>query len=285
MKMTVYIDLLILINILTNYIFSRLTALFTSSDTTTAKLILSSLIGSLFSLLILFDIPEILSFMIRVSGILVCIYISFGYKNRFVFVKHSFTLLSIYMLFTGFLLVVFENSDRVYVNSCSFYISINPVCFVVAITAFYLVITAGEFLLCRHDRNYIYTVIVETCYGSFTAMAFYDTGFKVKDILCNNDVLMCSFDYLKKQPVYEIVQQISDFYQSGNYSDKSVLPLFYSDMSGPGMLAAFKPVKVTVKNNTETKELKNVIIAVSKMPFSNQYEMIFGTDIHKRLGD
>ncbi len=285
MKMTVYIDLLILINILTNYIFSRLTAVLTSSDTTTGRLILSSVTGSFFSLIILFDMPEILSFAIRVFGVLVCVFISFGYKSRFMFAKYSFTMLSIYMLFTGFLLVFFENSDRVYVNSCSFYISINPVYFVAAISVFYLLITAGEFLFCRHDKNFIYTVTVKTASGSFTATAFYDTGFKVKDIICNNDVLMCSLDYLKKQPVYKIAQQISDFYQNGNYSDTSLLPLFYSDMSGPGMLAAFKPVKVTVKSNAGTKELSNAIIAVSKMPFSHQYEMIFGTDIYKRLGD
>ncbi len=285
MKMTVYIDLLILINILINYIFSRLTALLTSSDTTTGKLILSSVIGSFFSLIILFDISEIFSFVVRVFCILVCVFISFGYKNRFLFARRSFTMLSIYMLFTGFLLVVFESSDRIYVNSCSFYISINPVFFVAAILVFYLLLTAGEFLFCRNDKNFIYTVTVETTHGSFTATAFYDTGFKVKDIICNNDVLMCSLDYLKKQPAYEITQQIIDFYQNGNYSDTSLLPLFYSDMSGAGMLAAFRPVKVTVKSNAGTKELTNAIIAVSKMPFSHQYEIIFGTDIYKRLGD
>ena len=49
------------------------------------------------------------------------------------------------------------------------------------------------------------------------------------------------------------------------------------------MLAAIKTNKVIIKKNK--KEVKNILLAISKKEFSNERQIIFGKDFYDRFGD
>lgn len=285
MKITIYIDVLILINTIINYIFIRLVAVATGAEVTVKKVLASSVIGSLFSIVIILDMTVLQALFLRIIMIVFCSFVSFGYENIYVFVKRNVMLVAVYMLFTGFLMAVFRETATVYTNNFSFYIGINPVYFVAAIFIFYVILSLSEFIFFREPQQYIYPVTVITKYGDFSATAFYDTGFKLKDLLCGNAVMMCSLEYLKTQQLVHITDIISGFYDTGICEDGSILPLFYSDISGSGTVAAIKTEKVIIKKNNGEKELKNIILAVNQKKFAYQHELLFGKDIYNRLGE
>ena len=111
MKMTVYIDLLILVNFVANYFLIKLASVISSSGTNNIRIITASFLGSLFSLVILLEIPFPLSIMIKIFTVVLSSVVTFGFKNKFLFVKRTAVLLVVYMLFTGFLYMLFENSS------------------------------------------------------------------------------------------------------------------------------------------------------------------------------
>ena len=281
--MIVYIDLLIVLNLLINYIFIKITALITSSVYTTLRILLSAFAGALCSIIILFDITLALSFVFKIASVILCCYIAFGAESFYRFIKNILVMSGIYMLFTGFLTIISEYSTRLYINNFSFYISINPVLFVVSIFCFYTLIKAADFFYFRDRKQYLYNIEIETDYDSFTGIAFYDTGFKVRDIVCNNDVIMCCLDFLKCAGALKTVEIIENFYKC-NVSTE-ILPVFYSDVSGGGMMAGIKLNRVCIKRNDKLIELKNIVLAVSKNKFSQSEEIIFGKDIYDRLGN
>lgn len=283
MKMTVYIDLLILVNILVNYFLIKLTAVFSNSNINSKRIIISSFIGSLFSLIIIFDMPVIVSVLLKVFSVVFCSFISFGFTSKFIFVKRTMILLSVYMMFTGILQMLSEKTSYIYINNCSFYISINPIIFVAVVVVFYMIFTFAEIVFCQHPQNFIYDIVINTEFGNISATGFYDTGFNVKDIMHHRPVIMCSMDYLGTTGLYDIYSKTERFY-SGDI-DKEIIPLFYSDITGGGMLPAFKTNSVIIKKNKNANEVKNVLVAVSKKDFSNERQIIFGKDFYDRFGD
>ncbi len=281
MKMTVYIDLLILVNFLVNYFLIKLAAVLSGCGVNTVRILISAFVGSLFSVIILFDIPVLLSIWVKIISVICCSVISFGFEKKYLFVKRTVILLSVYMLFCGLLQMLFENSSYIYINNCSFYLSINPVWFVTAVVIFYIIFSFAEMVLFQHPKNCIYDMEVFAEFGSFSAISFYDTGFRVKDIMCFNPVMMCSVDFLRKAGFDDISDKIERFYNGE--TERGIIPLFYSDITGGGMLAAIKTNKVIIKKNK--KEIKNVLLAVSKKEFSNERQIIFGKDFYDRFGD
>ncbi|MBE6865351.1 MAG: hypothetical protein E7492_00120 [Ruminococcaceae bacterium] len=283
MKMTVYIDLLILVNILVNYFLIKLTAVLSNSNINSKRIIISSFIGSLFSLIIIFDMPVIVSVLLKVFSVVFCSFISFGFISKFIFVKRTIILLSVYMMFTGILQMLSEKTSYIYINNCSFYISINPIIFVAVVVVFYMVFTFAEIVFCQHPQNFVYNIVINTEFGNIPATGFYDTGFKIKDIMHQRPVIMCSMDYLGTTGLYDIYSKTERFYNGD--IDKEIIPLFYSDITGGGMLPAFKTNSVIIKKNKNANEVKNVLVAVSKKDFSNERQIIFGKDFYDRFGD
>lgn len=285
MKMTVYIDMLIILNFLVNYIFIKITALLTFTEYKITRIIFASFIGAICSIMIIYDISVCLSLVLKFLSIILCCYIAFGYRGIYRFLKNIIVMFCTYMLFTGFLVVISEYSTQFFIKNFSFYVSINPLLFVIGISVFYILISVIEYLFFRQAPEYLYNIVVETDYESFTATAFYDTGFKLRDVLCNNGVIMCCLDFLMKVGAFNTAAAVSDFYDKGNSVNSSILPLFYSDVSGGGMLAGIKLNRVYVTKNNKNIELKNIVLAVSKNNFSQSEEIIFGKDIYDRLGN
>ena len=283
MKMTVYVDLLILVNFLANYIFLKMTAVFSHTGTNTLRLVTASFTVSIFSLILIFDIPLPLALILKAVSLVLCSVISFGYQNIYIFVKRTVILIVICACFTGVLFLLAEKTSVIYINNCSFYLCLNPLIFISYVVLFYILFTVLEFIFCRQAAEYFYNITLFTEYGEFSSNAYYDTGFKVRDIVSYNPVLMCNLDLLEKEGVIA-VRDICSFY-NGTYSGKNIVPVFYSDVSGEGMMAGIRVKKRIICSNKCSAEVKNVILAVSKRNFSQEQLIIFGKDMYSKIGD
>ena len=85
--------------------------------------------------------------------------------------------------------------------------------------------------------------------------------------------------YIEETGLTDLYNIINNFYKGEVKA--GITPLFYSDLTGSGMLAAVKTDIVMVNN----KDVKNVLLAVSKKEFSKEQDIIFGKDFYDRFGD
>ncbi|MDE6678273.1 MAG: sigma-E processing peptidase SpoIIGA, partial [Ruminococcus sp.] len=80
---TIYIDVLIVLNIYVNYFLLRITARLTHSPLTVGKCIISAVYGSLYSLLILApQINTFLNVVIKFFAVVTIVMIAFGFQGK-----------------------------------------------------------------------------------------------------------------------------------------------------------------------------------------------------------
>lgn len=283
MKLTVYIDILIVVNIIINYILIRLACIVSGSVADFKRKIISSVTGAFFSMAIFFELSDLSSVLLKIISVLLCGSISFGYGNRRFFLKNLFSLIAVNVIFSGFVMLLADKSTFVYFNNYMYYFNINPVMLVLCIFALYIIISAGE-LLFSTPKEQVYDFVIEMNGQEYNLTGFYDTGFGIKDIINDRAVIMCSFDTIKDMASPHMLKEIYSFFTKGEYQSCDIFPLFYGDISGKGMLPAIKAEKVYIEKNGKRTEIKNTAIAVCRQNLSDEYQIIFGKQIMKRTG-
>ena len=279
MKLTIYLDILFVTNFIINYFILKTTSLGCCFNASTLRMVLSSVFGALFSIIILFDLPVIVSMLLKVLSVLVCVAVAFGIR-----LKAFVYLVATTFLFTGFIAAIFQNSNVVFVKNMQIYLNINPMLLVIAIIVVYATASLSEFIFETSKKEYIYTVEINYCGKAVKGVAFYDTGFKVKDIVTFKTVMLCSFDFISDILDRQIKEDISIFYNTGTYKEKGITPVFYSDLNGNGMLPGIRPNKVILSATRYTKTLDNVLLAVSSNKISEDCDVIFGKNINNMVG-
>lgn len=276
--------MLIITNLLVNYFLLKITAVIAGIGMDRKRAVIASVIGALFSLSIFLPQNIPFSFVIKTASVLCCCLCAFGLDKPTVFLRNSACLMAANLLLSGLLMAVFRNSPTVYINNLNYYFNINPVLLAACIFAVYGAITAVEMLYSGADKRLTYPVTITMNGKTVSGTAFYDTGFKVRDILGNRPVAMCEYDFFKSCLEKEQQKRVEDFV-SGNLHGK-ILPIFYSDVSGEGMMAGVKVDEFTINlDNNRKKVLQGVILALAQKKVLSGAQIIFGKEIYNILGE
>jgi len=286
MKLTVYIDILIVVNIIINYFLIRITAMFSNIPCNTRRTIISSVAGAFFSLFIFMDnmiLP--LSYLIKIISAVLCCLIAFGYTTILPFIRNILCLLRSDTIFSGVLILLFNNPEYLYGNNLYWYININPILLVLCIFAVFIIVSTYDFFSAGISKNSIFSFEIYFGNNHKKLYGFYDTGFGVKDILGRKGVILCSLADLQDTIDTGLYRNIEDFINDKPVTDKRITPIFYSDISSNGMLPAVKPQKINSINNGVKKELKDVLLAFTDKKFSDEVQLIFGKEIFNMIGE
>lgn len=276
--------MLIITNLLVNYFLLKITAVIAGIGMDRKRAVIASVIGVLFSLSIFLPQNLPLSLVIKAVSVLCCCLCAFGFGKLTVFLRNSACLMAANLLLSGLLMAVFRSSPTVYINNLNYYFNINPVLLAACIFAVYGAITAVEMLYSGADKRLTYPVTITMNGKTVSGTAFYDTGFKVRDILGNRPVAMCEYDFFKSCLEKEQQKRVEDFV-SGNPHGK-ILPIFYSDVSGEGMMAGVKVDEFTINlDNNRKKVLQGAILALAQKKVLSGAQIIFGKEIYNILGE
>lgn len=287
MKITIYADVLIIINFLVNYLLLRGAAILSGYGQSRWRIVLSALVGSLFSLLIFIDIESaVLLLLIKFAVLLLCCLIAFGFVNLRVFIRNFLCFLGINALSAGLLMLMADKSNVVYHNNLFFYFNISPIFLVGCMIVVFLALNIFSYVF--KDKNVGQTCKIELSFNeaSVELTGFYDTGFKLNDILSGKGVMLCGLESVKAALNQDTIKDITGFNANKNIeSGTRFTPVFYSTINGGGVLPAIKPQKVKYIKNGQEKELKNVIIAITEEQFSPDVQLLYGKEIHEMIGD
>ncbi len=280
--MVVYIDVLLVTNFLISYFLLIASAVLSGYTYNRKNIVLSAFAGALFCLYIFTDIDdELVNFLFKFVSLTVCSAIAFGIKDKRKLTVQSLCWFLLNMLLTGAVILLSLKSAAVYENNMFFYFSINPLMLVIFSAVIYMVVVIFEIIREKVSPKKIYLMDIYFKEFSIKGLAaFYDSGFKIKDIVSNKDVVVVGFGKIKDSVPKDLADDIYNFL-NGRYTDvkDGYIPVFFNTLSGSGMIPAVKSEHLAV----EGKIIKNILVAFTENELSENVSVIFGTDIKRQL--
>ena len=295
--MTVYLDVVLLENLCMNYIILFATGYILKIKRKHIKLIVSGLIGGIYSILVYMEIMEIYSNIVaKIILSVVMVYIAYTPKT----IKELFKVLIFFYLISfvfggcAFALLYFIKPEEIFIRNGVF-VGTYPIkiailgCivgFIVITIAFYIV----KIKLGKKDIYCDITIFFNE--KNIDVKALIDTGNMLKDPITNIPVIVVEkeklFNLLPTSILNNLNQIIdgsvpNEIYEEKNFeyiSKFRVIP-FKSLGKENGLLLGFKTDKVIIKKDDTVNQINKVIVGIynNKLKKKEQYSALVGLDI------
>lgn len=256
MKQTVYIDVLMGINLVINYFLLLAVSRFLSLTVVKSRLLLAALLGAVYSLFLLF--PEIsawLSLLIKLMMSATIVLAAWQLQGLRQFLRELAAFYIISFAFAGFMIAIwyFAAPQGIIIKNSIVYFNISPLLLIGLTVLCYLVIRVIHRLTGRQAPDHLfYRIRIDYNGKSVSCMAKVDTGNALAEPFSNYPVAVVCKKY------------VADMIPQENSGRLRFIP-FYA-VSGGGLLPAFQPDKLTVTCEGRQYEIRNVYIAASGEP-------------------
>ena len=295
--MTVYVDIVLIENLFMDYIILFATGKINRCKISNFKLILSSLIGSGYAVLLFISNLEIYAnIMIKILLSISMIYIAFTPKNLKTMIKQLlvFYLTSFAIGGCAFALLYFIKPQNIFMQN-GFMIGYYPlkIVFLAAIVGFILITNSFKMIRTKISKKdmfcniqIIYKKNVSCC------KSIIDTGNMLKDPITKTDVIIVEKEFLKNILPYYLLNNIEEI-MNGNleklcsieeldeYRTKFRIVPFTSLGKENGMLLAFKPDKIIIDWEENKIENNKILIGIyeKNLTKSGIYNSLIGLDV------
>lgn len=277
MKTVVYADILIIINFLMNYLLLRANAVITGCSFKSVRLLISSFIGSLFSLIIYIeDISPLFNSFIKIFCMSLMILTAFKIKSIKVFTKNFFAFFAVNIIFGGIMLAlnVFLFPETTLYNNGIVYFDINILSLTVISFICYLIICLiNGFIKSKTPHGCIYSIKINCNNNSVEGEALYDSGNKLCDCFSGKPVIIADKKFISK---------ITDGQKIENMKNYRLIP--FSTISGNGTIPAFMAdsVEITISGKKQSADKIYIGITEDKI-ISGEYSALIGTPFMESL--
>ncbi len=260
MKQTVYVDVLVIINIYINYGLLLLTCFFRRMPPERLKILFSSLLGGLYSLIILTDISDMMISLSRVPALLIMSAVAFGYKNRREYVKTVFSFFGINLIFAGtmFMLWFLLCPENMYYNSGIVYFGIDAFTLVMlTVSAYFILRLISVFTKNKIPQVFSYTVKIYAFGKDFTCKGFFDSGNCLCDPFSGEGITVVHHGFFS-----QVIGKgaFSDYLDICSAKEFKLLPV--KTVSGTKLLPSFRAEKIEIKSFEKSFYLYNPLIAL-----------------------
>lgn len=294
--MTIYLDVVLIENLCMNYIILFATGYLLKRKKNHIRLILSALLGGIYSILAYMEILEIYSnFILKLILSIVMVYLAYQAKNIKQLGKELLFFYLTSFVFGGCafaLLYVIKPQEILMRNGV--YVGTYPlkVAILGGIVGFTITVIAFRFAKAKLTKKDIYCNI--TIYfgkESITTTALLDTGNMLKDPITQMPVIVVEKEILKNILPDTILNHLNhiiggdvpkEVYENENlaYITKFRVIPFSSIGKTNGMLLGFKADKIVVEQE-EKEVIENVIVGIYENSLSKkgQYSALIGLEL------
>lgn len=269
LKTVVYADVLVIVNLIVNYLLLRASAAVTGHGFNSWRLLASALAGGIFSLMIFIEnIPAFINFLIRIAFLIIMVITAFGIKSIKAFLKCCAAFFLVNSGFAGIMLAlcttVMPNS-ALYKNGIVYFdISIFTLT-VSAIVCYCLLSIISRFLKSKAPQKSIYGIKIRYGENTVEGKALLDTGNTLCDCFSGKPVIIAEKEFIHKLCDDDIT------------SMKNFRLIPFSTIKGSGALPAFMADKTEICINGKWLESHEIYIAVTnKKIVSGGYSALFG---------
>ena len=278
--------MLVLLNLFVTFFLLRATARLTGRDPRKGRLLLGSLLGGIYSLLILLELSALeLTAIKLLMGVSLAFAVFWRPKERWkAFGKTVLCFFLVNFIFAGFMQALWTfaaPAGMAYRNGVA-YFNISALTLAASTIAAYLVISLAAFLLNKRSRRQDLAELTVTLRGQQALLTgFVDTGNKLCDVFTGLPVIVCEYQAI--QPV--LPERIRDFFREpADFSfqgmEESGLTVFMrmipvEAVSGEACLPGFRPDGLLVDSVP-----RQAMIAVTNRPLSDgRYQALIGPSL------
>lgn len=246
--MTVYVDVLFVLNFFITYLLLLVTRALTKTCAKSYRLLTGAFIGGLYSLVIF--VPSLNAFttvLARLAASAIIIFAAFGFKRLAPFAKSVMCFYFSNLIFLGIILAIWLTlkPKGIVINNDTVYFDIPAsVLLVLALVSYVISIAVIKLYNYTISKKELYSLTIFKDDNKWHLFAFLDSGNKLTEPFSNYPVIIVDKNKL-------------------SYSAERIIP--YNTVGGEGMLEAFRPDKVIVSNGKKSFECNNVYIAVGNV--------------------
>ena len=246
---TIYADVLIILNIYVNFFLLRTTAKITHSPLKNIRCAAASLYGSLFSLTIFLpELPPYVNIAVKLIAAVTVVAAAFGIENirRTVINTASFFTANFVLAGAVYGIYTWFEPDFVHFNNTYFYIDFSLLILIISTALMYL---AVHFFRMIFDRDTIgdYMIIIRCGKKLVTVRGLADTGNVLTDFFTGCPVIICDS---------ELYTTITGQNISYNSLPKGYRVLPCSTVSENGLIPIFRPDEILIVNKTDKTRKK-----------------------------
>lgn len=202
MKQTIYIDVLMSVNLFVNYFILLGSSKFLGIEIKKLRLVLASVIGAIFSLYILLPtVNKFLSVIIEILMASLMIFVAFGFKDRVRFIKASVCFFSMNFSFAGLMFLLWKifSPPGLILNNGIVYFNISPLLLIISTVASYIIIRLFNIITGKAKiRGEIYNVKIYKSERSCSILAKLDTGNSLLEPFSGLPVIVAEYDAIKE---------------------------------------------------------------------------------------
>ena len=292
--MTIYLDIVLLENILLNYIIILSTAIISKEKIKFLKIILSSIVGGIFAIITyITNLPIIWGVMIKIMISIIMMQIAFEERkiNKFVKILIFFYLVSFTFGGIAFMLLFFINPQNIIINENRF-VGTYPL--KIAVLAgglgFIIITIVAQIIKNKLTKNNMICELEIFYKGKNKKMkTMLDTGNLLKEPISNEDVIIVEKESLRDMISNDILENINiilkgNMLDSQNiYSYKIKIIPFSSLGNDNGLLIGFKPDYIKVYGEEEIVR-NDIIVGIynGKLTQNDMYTSLIGLNIFEK---
>lgn len=298
--MTIYLDVVLIENLCMNYIILFATGYLLKKKINHIRLMISGLIGGIYSILAYIQVLEIYSnFIFKILLSIVMVYIAYNAKTLKLIFKELVFFYLISFVFGGcaFALLYFIKPQEILIKNGT-YVGTYPlkVAILGGIVGFVTITIAFYFTKKRFSKKDMYCKMkIYFKEKNINITALIDTGNMLKDPITMMPVIVVEKNMLKDILPEIILNNLNkiiggdvpkEVYEDENleYITKFRVIPFSSIGKENGMLLGFKTNKVEIIDESNIDEIENVIIGIYENNLSkkNEYSALIGLDVLER---
>lgn len=273
MEQVVYVDILIALNIIINYFLLLATAKISKTTPHRIRLLLSSVAGALFSLIIF--LPEInflLLSLVKIIFSAVIVTLAFGYKNLLTFAKKIALFYCANFIFAGGVIALwlFFAPKGLVLNNSVVYFNIRADVLVMLTAIIYaFVVIVAKITEKIFPKSSVYNLKIKLKEKQTKLIAYLDSGNTLRDVFTDKPVIICKTEKIAElfddniKDVLKSNLPILEKYQAVMCADMRFKIIPFTTVGGEGALLAFSPDDVEISSLDVNINNANVLIALS----------------------
>lgn len=262
--MTVYVDILIILNTLVNYFILLAVQKITRSYQKRWRIFLGATVGGVSSLLLFLEDLGVIMTLLKIVTAILMVIITFGIKPVKQLVKRIFLLFAITFLFGGLMFAVYIFLDKdilIYTNGIV-YFDIDLTFLVICTVISYIVITLiSKITDKKSPKSKEYYVTVENGGKAVSCTALMDTGNNLREPFSDFPVIIAEKNLFQKV-----------------FTEDKIRLIPVSTVNGDSLIKAFRPEKITIDKFITDK----VYIGESIAPL-DEYKMILNINLEGEI--
>lgn len=261
----VYLDVLVALNSLIDYVLLSLTARLSHSPFCRLRAALGALLGGLAACRLLLPLSPLLSLTFHLVTAVLIVAVAFRPDGLRRLCRRVATFYVASALLSGAVTALWHltDSDLLVAAGGVVYWAVSPLWLTVCTVAVYFAVRLWERLTSRAApaaRDYTVTVEDET--GGCTCRALYDTGLRLREPFSGEPAIVVRRTELSLPP------------------DVRLRMIPYRTVGGEGLLPAFRPRRVTLhERGTPPRDISGVYVALSDEPSRGEYTALIGRDV------